>query len=247
MTLQEKLKNLKEPLSKEDVECRVGTVSEKGFSVLLYKTARVDAERLDDVFGINWQRKHHVDARGNVVCAVSIYNTESGEWITREDVGSESFSDKEKGAYSDSFKRAGFAWGIGRELYQAPFIFVECETGKRSDGKPEIAKKKDNGEVDKYYGSNLAVTKYEFLNGKFNIEIRDKNNKVVFEIGKILPEKLTRELYLALKSKLEACEDMGGLEISQSELSKIKHKLSQTEIGELATIFKSKQKEFLNN
>ena len=252
MTLQEKLKDLKEPLKKEDVECRVGTVSAKSFSVLLYKTARVDAERLDNVFGVNWQRKHYVDARQNVVCAVSIYNTENGVWITREDVGSESFSDKQKGAYSDSFKRAGFAWGIGRELYQAPFIYISCETLEKTDnGKKsyEIAKKDDKGVIiaDKFYANNLKVTQYEFFNGKFNIQIQDKTNKVVFSIREFQPEGLAKdsEVYLTLKSKIEACKDEGCLEMLKSELSEIKPKLSQTEIGELATIFKNKQKEFI--
>jgi hypothetical protein len=126
-TIHEKYKLLREPLTAEDIEVRVGTISVKGASLLLYKTARTDAKRLDDIFNGRWKRRHYMDGKGGIVCEISIYDTELKEWVSREDVGSESFTEKEKGAYSDAFKRAGFAWGIGVELYDAPFIFVQCE------------------------------------------------------------------------------------------------------------------------
>ena len=48
-------------LRADEIECRIGTVSEKGLSLLLYKDARADMRILDETFGpMNWQRKHEV-------------------------------------------------------------------------------------------------------------------------------------------------------------------------------------------
>lgn len=132
------LKKLKEKLSDADIEFRIGNISEnKGFSLLAYKTARADMARLDEVCGAkNWQNKHYVDSKGNVICSIGIYCKEKNEWIWKEDTGSESFTEKEKGSYSDSFKRAGFRWGIGIELYKYPFIWIKWDNWyKNNKGK----------------------------------------------------------------------------------------------------------------
>ena len=79
--------------------------------------------RLDEAVGqSNWQREHKcVD--GHWFCRVGIKI--DGEWIWKEDAGSESNFEAEKGAASDSFKRACTNWGIGRELYDYPTIKVQ--------------------------------------------------------------------------------------------------------------------------
>lgn len=110
-------------LKASEIECRVGTINDKGCSLLLYKDARCDMRILDETFGaINWQRSHEI-IDGNLYCSVSVLN-EQGEWVSKQDVGVESFTEKEKGQASDSFKRACVNWGIGRELYTSPFIWV---------------------------------------------------------------------------------------------------------------------------
>lgn len=112
-------------LKAEEIECRVSMVKENGLSLLLYKDARVDQKILDETFGpFGWKRSHQ-SIEGNLYCTVSVYNKESGEWIDKQDVGTTSYSEKEKGQASDSFKRACFNWGIGRELYTAPLIWVQ--------------------------------------------------------------------------------------------------------------------------
>ena len=109
-------------LKANEIDVRVATVSEKGCSLLLYKDARCDMNILDETVGaLNWQRHH---TRDNANCVVSIWDNEKQQWTSKEDTGTESFTEKEKGIASDSFKRACFNWGIGRELYTAPFIFV---------------------------------------------------------------------------------------------------------------------------
>lgn len=114
-------------LKADEIECRVGTVSKDntGCSLLLYKDARVDMRMLDEVFGpTNWKRSHEV-INGSLFCTLSIWDSEKKEWVGKQDVGTESYTEKEKGQASDAFKRAGFNWGIGRELYTAPFIWIK--------------------------------------------------------------------------------------------------------------------------
>jgi hypothetical protein len=111
-------------LKASEIDVRVATVKDNGVSLLLYKDARVDQNILDETFGIfGWQRTHQ-EIGGRLYCTVSVCNTETGEWICKQDVGTESYTEKEKGQASDSFKRACFNLGIGRELYTAPFIWI---------------------------------------------------------------------------------------------------------------------------
>lgn len=116
-------------LRADEIEVRVAKCNEKGVTLLLYKDARVDQNILDETVGaMNWQRRH---TRDNANCVVSIWDAEKEMWIEKEDTGKESNTEAEKGLASDSFKRACFNWGIGRELYTSPFIWVAA-------GKAEI-------------------------------------------------------------------------------------------------------------
>lgn len=111
-------------LRADEIDARVASVSQTGCSLLLYKDARCDMRLLDETFGpMNWTRSHEV-IDGNLYCNVSVWDEEKKMWITKQDVGTESYTEKEKGQASDSFKRACFNFGIGRELYTAPFIWV---------------------------------------------------------------------------------------------------------------------------
>lgn len=112
-------------LGAEEIECRVSVIRENGLSLLLYKDARVDQRILDETFGpFGWKRSHQ-SIEGNLYCTVEIYDDGKKEWVAKQDVGTTSYSEKEKGQASDSFKRACFNWGIGRELYTAPFIWIQ--------------------------------------------------------------------------------------------------------------------------
>lgn len=117
-------------LTKEDIECRIQSVNDKGAVLLLYKTARADMRILDEVFGaMSWQRHHEV-VNGNLFCTISIYDSDKGQWVSKQDCGVPSNTQGEKGEASDAFKRAGFSWGIGRELYDSPFIWISGKVGK---------------------------------------------------------------------------------------------------------------------
>lgn len=112
-------------LKADEIECRIGQIKATGLTLLLYKDARCDMNVLDETVGpLNWKREHTRDNRN---CIVSIYDEDKKEWIGKEDTGTESNTEADKGLASDSFKRACVNWGIGRELYTAPFIWVKKE------------------------------------------------------------------------------------------------------------------------
>lgn len=125
-------------LRADEIECRVSTINEKGLTLLLYKDARCDMNILDETVGpMDWAREH-VLIDGQLFCRVGIREREENyAFVWKEDVGTESYTEKEKGRASDSFKRACFNWGIGRELYTAPFIWIPAGeyNGKQVNGK----------------------------------------------------------------------------------------------------------------
>ena len=122
-------------LRADEIDCRISQVKKdgSGLTLLLYKDARCDQNILDETVGpMNWERRH---SRENANCTVSIWDTEKQMWISKEDTGTESNTEKEKGLASDSFKRACFNWGIGRELYTAPFIWIKKGDFNFKEGK----------------------------------------------------------------------------------------------------------------
>lgn len=109
-------------LRADEIDCRISMIKANGLSLLLYKDARCDMNILDETVGMmNWKKEY---SRENRNCTVSIWDGEKMQWISKEDTGTESNTESEKGLASDSFKRACFNWGIGRELYSAPFIWI---------------------------------------------------------------------------------------------------------------------------
>jgi len=117
------LKDLSKHLEIEDIDFRIQSINKGGYATILaYKDARVDMNRLDEVCTpLKWKREH---LRENANCIVSIYDDEKNQWVSKEDTGNESMADANKGLASDSFKRACFNWGIGRELYDYPVISI---------------------------------------------------------------------------------------------------------------------------
>lgn len=120
------LEMLTAPLGIDQIDFRVQSINKGGYATILaYKDARVDMQRLDEVVGpLNWKREH---TRDNHNCIVSIWDDEKSQWVSKEDTGTESYTEAQKGLASDSFKRACFNWGIGRELYDYPQIQVKLD------------------------------------------------------------------------------------------------------------------------
>lgn len=149
-------------LRADEIDCRIAMVQSWGISLLLYKDARCDQNILDETVGaMNWQRHH---SRDNANCIVSIWDGEKQQWIEKEDTGTESNTEREKGLASDSFKRACFNWGIGRELYTAPAMFVRPEklkTFKEDNGRFSC---KDRFRVNDIIYSGKKIVKVDVLN-----------------------------------------------------------------------------------
>ena len=169
-------KKLSAPLSADEIEMRIGSgVSDgRGFSLLAYKTARVDAKRLDDAFGVLWKNNFFYDTDGLLCCEISIYDKDTQQWIGRCDVGTESKTEKEKGLYSDAFKRAGFKWGIGAELYNFPSIWIEWDNWDNKNGK----------KYPKFYTDKIVISEYENENGFVKKLKLEYDGKVIYEFGK---------------------------------------------------------------
>lgn len=175
------------PLKAGEIEVRINMINDKGLSLLLYKDARCDMNILDETVGaFNWKREH---TRENANCIVSIWDDEKKQWVSKEDTGTESYTEKEKGLASDSFKRACFNWGIGRELYTAPFIWVPT-MAKGPDGKeqPNYKVEEKNGKF--VTRDRFVVTYMRVEDGKIvalNIENANKR-RTVYVYGNVLPD-----------------------------------------------------------
>lgn len=187
-------------LRADEIECRIAMVKASGVSLLLYKDARCDMNILDETVGpMNWQRRHE---RNNANCVVSIWDDTKNQWVSKEDTGTESFTEKEKGLASDSFKRACFNWCIGRELYTAPFIWIgpdKCiinEIGSGSTKKYTCS--------DRFRVSRIA---YDEKRSIVDLQIKNAKNIAVYDIGS--PEEepplrplINKTVIKALKQKL---------------------------------------------
>ena len=156
-------------LTADEIECRVQSVKANGLVLLLYKNARCDMNILDETVGEeNWQREHY-ECKGNLFCRVSINVSECGQnvsgqfggeprWVWKSDCGTESNTEAQKGEASDSFKRACFNWGIGRELYTAPFIWIPADKCNITESKSGSKQCYDKFEIEKIIIENKRIT-----------------------------------------------------------------------------------------
>lgn len=171
-------------LRASEIECRVGQCgkSSKGWcSILLYKDARCDQRILDEVFGMfGWKRKHEV-INGQLCCTVSIKDPVSGEWVDKQDVGVESNTEAVKGSFSDAFKRASFNWGVGRELYTAPKIFITL-------GENEMVQKNGKWTVSPKVSFIVSEIGYDESRNINKLVIVDNNGVLRYKLGDVSKE-----------------------------------------------------------
>lgn len=147
---------------------------------------------------------------------MEIRDEKTGEWIAKQDVGAVSYSEKEKGQASDSFKRACFNWGIGRELYTAPFIWIPA-------GKAEIQSKEAQNREKKYY-----------CNDRFSISSIEYNNKK--EISALVVVNGKGETVYVMKAKNVSGSNAGGKGVATSGKQKKeiqKNTLSEEQMASL--------------
>lgn len=182
-------------LRANEIECRVGTISEKGLSLLLYKDARVDMKILDETFGMLGWKRTHVSIDGSLFCIIEIWDEGKQQWIAKMDVGSESFSEKEKGKASDGLKRACVSVGIGRELYTSPFIWLPAQKCR--------IEKKDNRLItsDRFKVQSISYNENREITG---LVILNQSGNIVFSLGNAEPgQEMKEEQVEALNKELE--------------------------------------------
>ena len=188
-------------LRADEIDCRIAMVKQSGLSLLLYKDARCDMNILDETVGaFNWQRSHN---RDNANCIVSIWDEDKKQWVSKEDTGTESNTEKEKGLASDSFKRACFNWGIGRELYTAPFVWVDascCEI-KNVNGVQKC--------FDKFAVADIKIEDKKIVYLK--IVNTSKKGAVVFETGKSVKATATPKAQPQQEVNSTIADALGGL------------------------------------
>jgi hypothetical protein len=166
------------PLEITEIDFRVQSINKGGFATILaYKDARVDMNRLDAIYGVDgWQKKYEV-INGNLFCSVGIYSEKLQQWVWKMDVGTESNTEKEKGEASDAFKRACFNLGIGRELYDYPLIQIKLEQN-------EFEVKNDKAVPTFNFQLKKWVWFSQFKDGKLTyLGCKDNNGKVRFQFG----------------------------------------------------------------
>lgn len=200
-------------LKASEIDCRIQSIGQNktkaiGATILLYKDARVDMNILDETVGaMNWQRGHSA-VDGNLYCTISIWDETKGQWVSKSDVGTESNTEKEKGQASDSFKRAGFNWGIGRELYTAPFVYITLQDGEwyeDRDGKPKSNAKFKVKDIS--YDENRNIVR---------LIVVDSKGKVRYTFGENAQQQTQETVYNWQTLKARATQ--GG--ISEDELKR---------------------------
>lgn len=193
-----------------EIDCRIQSIGQNktgavGTTILLYKDARVDMNILDETVGaMNWQRGHSV-IDGNLYCTISIWDEEKEQWIAKSDVGTESNTEKEKGQASDSFKRAGFNWGIGRELYSAPFVYIQLDKSEY---------KERNGKLTSNAKFKVKDIAYDESRNIVRLIVVDSKGKVRYTLGENVQQQTQETVYNWQTLKARATQ--GG--ISEEEL-----------------------------
>jgi hypothetical protein len=177
-------------LRADEIECRVQSVKKNGLVLLLYKNARCDMNILDETVGAeNWQREHY-DCKGNLFCRVGVWCNDA--WVWKSDCGVESNTEAQKGEASDSFKRACVNWGIGRELYTAPFIWIpssKCDIKEKQDARGKtVYVCYDKFDVEKIQIENKRITALSIINT--SIQTDKASEKRCFLMFPTAPEKL---------------------------------------------------------
>jgi len=210
-------------LNKSEIDFRVGMIKKTGEKVwctlLAYKDARVDMAMLDDEFGqMYWQNEYKRDSKGVLQCGIGVYDAENKHWVWKWSNGTESQTEAQKGEYSDAFKRAGFMWGIGRELYDVPTLFVTMNK-------------------DEYYEQGGKVKQSNsFQPNKWNWEITDKHIKathngvqrVYAKYDDVEPNKAVKQ---ELKPKTEKWEKAVKYLVDGGVISDIEGKYALSEVN----------------
>lgn len=216
-------------LKAEEIDVRIGQVNSeyKYFTLLLYKDARVDMDILDETVGAeNWSRKHY-SVKDNMYCSVGIKC--GNDWVYKDDCGTESNTEKEKGESSDSFKRACVNWGIGRELYTAPHIIVNSEI---SNKKPTF--------LSRFSVESITIESKKITALEISAYNKDLNKReVIFTYGKTHKKESLTEKKCEQKPLTLAQAKILKVAIGDGEIA-----LDKLTVTQLESLIKSEKPEY---
>lgn len=200
-------------LKPDEISVKVKQITEKGCLLLLYKTARVDAQILDETFGADGWINDFKEVKGNLFCGIGV-KQEDGSFLWRWDCGVESATEAEKGEASDAFKRAGFKWGIGKELYSSPFIWANVETTKDAKGGYALKDRFMKFKVASIAYQDDKISSLTIVNNKGETVYPSAKNPTPAPQKKTppAPKKILEERIAAFKEYLETAtlEDMNS-------------------------------------
>ncbi len=235
-------------LKAEEIEVKVKQATEKGAVALIYKTSRVDMDILDETVGAENWADDYKDIKGNLYCGIGLRTAADAPFVWKWDCGVESREDagnEKKGEASDAFKRAGVKWGIGRELYTAPFIFLNVPTQR------EGARYKLTNPFSKY---DVAEVEYDKLRRIRRLVIVDERGKTVFEYPRERINSGRGELpFKKMKTeagKEESCalreEDWEKIGYTEEQLQEVVLKKTGKKIGDLDEKECSRLRDWIN-
>lgn len=225
-------------LKPEEIEIRVQQVTEKGAQLLLYKDSRCDKRILDETFGIFGWKDRYEEIKGNLFCTISIYDDEKQQWIDKCDCGVESNGtdgNEKKGEASDSFKRAGFNVGIGRELYTRIFYFAKVPTKQNGTDKKGNPRYELVSRFEKFTVAEISTN--EETEKIEKIKIADSKGNIVFSYGypktstKVEPKKLDKPVEMITDEQIKLLHTLltklNNEEVKQKLYEKFKIKSSK--------------------
>lgn len=216
-------------LKANEIDVRVGNVAknDSGFFLLLYKNARVDQTILDETVGQwNWQCKYY-QVKNTMVCSVGIFNEERNEWLWKDNGGDDDYqAEQVKAELSDAFKRACFNWGIGRELYYSPKIWINQDNENQPKTSHYSVKNIE-------YDENKRITRLTIIN--------DKTKKVVFLYGE--KEKSAQNVDLTPKNDTPQVNEERG-SIDKNDLKTIQAYLATYDSIKSKRVFEWLEKKY---
>jgi hypothetical protein len=201
-------------------------------TVMAYVDARDVQDVLDTYCEYGWQRKHQM-LNDRLYCSLGIQMPDGTiQW--KEDCGTESNQDAEKGQASDAFKRAGVNWGIGRFLYDMKIQYVDTNVKKEGNNHPNCVDKQGKQIYDlTTYINNLNPNAPQAPKASVIVPELSTDDKVRNMTGRSNPElaQSVADAVLACKSRQDIIDLVAHPDYKQYESNEKFQKLVKSEIA----------------
>lgn len=122
---QNTLDILTAPLQPSEMEWRVQQQTKTGKLIVVpYLTNRTVMERFDRQFGWSGWSNDIKEIDGGFLCTITV-TMPDGQMVSKTDGASRTDIEPVKGGISDAMKRCAVQFGLGRDLYNFPRVFIE--------------------------------------------------------------------------------------------------------------------------